>query len=122
MQQHRQPNHQGHHDPYKKVIECIDLCQVWLTAICKELGNIVQGYNNRDKINVNGTNTVKFLTINEIKQMPKDRRDTYAHIVIDYRTQKNDPNPICIMVSGNLIGYPNKLTTRTADIITTKLM
>ena len=77
---------------YKKVIACPELRQVWLKAMCKELGNIAQGYNNGDKINVNGTHTVKFLTLDKIKQIPKDRRVTYARIAVDYRAQKDDPN------------------------------
>ncbi len=39
--------------------------------MCKELGNITQGYSDGDKINVKGTNTVKLLTHEEIKVIPK---------------------------------------------------
>ncbi len=68
---------------YEKVIACPELRKVWLKAMCKELGNIAQGCNDGDKINVKGTNTVKFLTLEEIKQIPKDCRVTYTRIVID---------------------------------------
>jgi len=107
---------------YKKVIACPELREVWIKAMCKELGNIAQGYSDGEDINVQGTNTVKFLTHAEIAAIPKDRTVTYARIVVDYRPQKEDPNRVRITVGGNLIDYPGELTTRTADLTTTKVM
>ena len=72
--------------------------------------------------NEKGTDTVKFLTHQEIADIPVDRTVTYARIVVDYREQKADPNRVRITVGGNLIDYPGELTTRTADLTTTKLM
>jgi len=107
---------------YKKVIACPELREVWMKAMCKELGNIAQGYSDGECINEKGTNTVRFLTHEEIKAIPKDRKITYARIVVDYCEQKDDPNRVRITVGGNLIDYPGELTTRTADLTTTKLM
>ena len=47
---------------------------------------------------------------------------TYARIVVDFRPQKTDPNRVRIIVGGNLIDYPYELTTRTADLTTSKVM
>jgi len=69
---------------YKKVIACPELCAVWMKAMCKELGNIAQGYSDGEGINEKGTNTVRFLTHEEIKAIPKDRKITYARIVVDF--------------------------------------
>ena len=33
-----------------------------------------------------------------------------------YQAHRDDPNRVCITVGGNLINYPNELTTRAADI------
>ncbi|KAL7524505.1 hypothetical protein ACHAXR_000602, partial [Thalassiosira sp. AJA248-18] len=85
--------------------------------MCKELGNISQGYGDEK-----GTNTVRFLTHAEIANIPADRTVTYARVVVDYREQKADPNRMRITVGGNLINYPGELTTCTADLTTTKLM
>ena len=85
--------------------------------MCKELGNISQGW--RDE---KGTNTVQFLTHEEISAIPKDRTVTYARIIIDYRCQYSDPTRVRITVGGNLLNSPGELTTRTADLTTTKLM
>ena len=58
----------------------------------------------------------------EIKNIPKDRIVTYARVVVDYRPQKQDPNRVRITVGGNLINYPGELTTRTADLVTSKIL
>merc|ERR1712155_240657 len=47
---------------------------------------------------------------------------TYARIVMDFCPQKEDPNQVRITAGGNLIDYPHELTTRTADLTTTKIM
>ena len=47
---------------------------------------------------------------------------TYAHIVLDYRPQKEDPNRVRIMEGGNLNNYPFELTTCTSDITASKLL
>ena len=62
------------------------------------------------------------MTHEEIQKIPPDRTVTYARIVIDYRPQKDDPNRLRITMGGNLIDYPDELTTRTADLTTTKIL
>ena len=62
------------------------------------------------------------MTHQEIAAIPADCTVTYARIVVDYRSQKDDPNRVRITVGGNLIDYPGKLTTQTADLTTTKVM
>jgi hypothetical protein len=57
----------------------------------------------------------------DIPTIPKDRLITYARVVVNHPPQKTDPNCIRITAGGNLINYPGKLTTRTADITTSKL-
>ena len=63
-----------------------------------------------------------YMTHEEIKCIPGDRTVTYARIVVDFRPQKTDPNRVRITVCGNLIDYPYELTTRTADLTTSKVM
>ena len=59
----------------------------------------------------------------EIANIPKDRTITYGRIVIDYRPQKEDPNRVRITAGGNLItDYPGDVTTRTADLTTSKIL
>ena len=102
---------------YAKLIADSLLRDVWSKAMCKELGRLAQGYGE-----TKGTNTIKFLTLEEIPCIPDDRVVTYARIVVDFCPQKEDPNRVWITVGGNLINYPGKLTTCTADITTSKIM
>jgi hypothetical protein len=98
------------HDP--------DLKNLWVPAMSKELHRLVQGKTGL----TTGTNTIFFLSHNAIRLIPTDRTVTYARIVIDHRPQKVDPNRVRITVGGNLINYPFELTTRTTDMIYSKLL
>ncbi len=57
----------------------------------------------------------------DIPNISADRTVTYANVVVDFMPQKEDPHCNCITAGGNLINYPGKLTTQTADITTSKL-
>eukprot|EP00804_Cyclotella_cryptica_P003418 CCRYP_018558-RA/>CCRYP_018558-RA protein AED:0.36 eAED:0.21 QI:0/0/0/1/1/0.83/6/0/1396 len=83
------------------------------------LGALAQGDN---KTGAAGTNTIFFLDHTDILNIPSDRTITYARVVVDYRRQKEDPNQVRITVGGNLIDYPGELTTRTADLVTSKIL
>ena len=53
--------------------------------MCKELERLAQGYGETQ-----GTNTISFLTHEEIQCIPRDQTVTYARIVVDYCPQKAD--------------------------------
>ena len=65
-----------------------------------EFGNLAQG---DDKTGGKGTNSIFVMSHNDIANIPKGRTVTYGRIVIDYRTQKADPNRVRITAGGNLI-------------------
>eukprot|EP00804_Cyclotella_cryptica_P024309 CCRYP_020871-RA/>CCRYP_020871-RA protein AED:0.34 eAED:0.32 QI:0/0/0/1/1/1/2/0/475 len=102
---------------YEKLANDPILQTVWKKAMCKELGRLAQGWDGR-----RGTDTIFFMSHDEIKQIPRDQTVTYARIVVNYRPQKDDPNRVRITVGGNLINYPGELTTRTADLTTAKIL
>ena len=52
----------------------------------------------------------------------KGKKPTYARVVVDLRSQKEDPNIVRITAGGNLIKYAGELTTRTADLTTEKML
>ena len=58
----------------------------------------------------------------QVPMIPRDRVVTYACIVVDFRPQKKDPNRVRITAGGNLLQYPGELTTRTADLTTSKIL
>ena len=72
----------------------------------KELARLAQGSELTE-----GTNTVHFMTPDQIQNIPKDHTVTYAHICCNYRPQKSDPFHVRITVGGNLIDYPDEVTT-----------
>ena len=94
------------------------LKKFWVPAMSKELHRLAQG---KEGVTI-GTNTIFFLSHDKIRRILKDRVVTYARIVIDHRPQKDNPNRVRITVGGNLIDYPYELTTRTADMVSNKIM
>ena len=62
------------------------------------------------------------MTHNEINHIPQGRFVTYALLVVDLRPQKDYPIRVIIIAGGNLIKYPGELTTRTADMTTSKIL
>ena len=62
------------------------------------------------------------INLEQIKNILADRIVTYARVVVDFRPQKEDPNRVRIAAGGNLIAYPDKLTTRTADLTMSKIL
>ena len=92
--------------------------ETWQTAFGKNFGGMCQGDNKTGTV---GTDAMFVMTPHDVDNMPADRFATYANIVIDFRLQKEDPHRIQITAGGNLINHPGELTTRTADITTSKL-
>ena len=85
--------------------------------MCVKLGKLTQGYGN-----TSSTNTVPFMNHTMTKNIPKDQTITYGRIDVKYCPQKSDPIQVRITAGGNLIDYPNELTTRTEDLRTTKML
>eukprot|EP00804_Cyclotella_cryptica_P001099 CCRYP_008385-RA/>CCRYP_008385-RA protein AED:0.18 eAED:0.13 QI:0/0/0/1/0.4/0.16/6/0/1406 len=88
---------------YKKLIACPLLRDVWTTAFGKEFGNLAQGDR---KTGEKGTNTMFVMRHAQIRDIPRDRTITYGRVMVDYIP----------------IDYPGKLTTRTADLTTSKIL
>jgi hypothetical protein len=103
---------------YPKLQHDPDLKDLWVPAMSKELHRLAQGKPGITK----ATNTIFFLSHNEIRHIPNHRTVTFARIVIDHQPQKEDPNRIRITVGGNLINYPFELTTCTTDMVSSKLL
>eukprot|EP00804_Cyclotella_cryptica_P014654 CCRYP_012668-RA/>CCRYP_012668-RA protein AED:0.51 eAED:0.40 QI:0/0/0/1/0/0/2/0/482 len=105
---------------YKTLIKLPEMTDIWTTAFGKEFGNLAQG---DLKTGEKGTNTLFVMSHEEIANIPPGGTITYGRIVIDFRPQKADPNRVRITAGGNLIkDYPGELTTRTADLTTSKIL
>jgi hypothetical protein len=103
---------------YKKLQHDPHLKDLWVPAFSKEVHCLAQGKPGVTK----ATNTIFFLSHNEIRHIPNNRTVTYARIVIDHRPHKEDPNRVRITVGGNLINYPFEITTHTTDMVSLKLL
>jgi hypothetical protein len=103
---------------YKKLMKDPVTAETWQTAFGKDFGGMCQG---DDKTGTVDTNAMFVMTPQDVENMPPDRLATYANIIVDFQPQKEDPYRIQICIGGNLINHPGKLTTRTADITTSKL-
>ena len=86
---------------YKKLLSHPLLRDVWLKAIRVKLGSLAQRYGN-----IKGANTLKSMTLEEIKEITKDIVVTYTRRVLDYRPQKEDKNWVRLIVEENSINYP----------------
>jgi hypothetical protein len=103
---------------YRKLVKDPLLKELWLKAMSKKLHRLAQGCTGITK----GTNTIFYLSHADICKIPQDRTVTYVRIVIDHRPQKEDPNCVRITVGGNLIDCPFELTTRTEDMVSSKIL
>ena len=68
-----------------------------MKAMCKGLGRLSKGYGEEGSgYHTKGTNTMRFLDHEGIGKIPRDRVVTYAQFVVNYRSQKKDPNHVRI--------------------------
>jgi hypothetical protein len=96
------------------------MAEVWQMVFGKDFGGMAQG---DDKTGQKGTNSIFVVTHTKIKQAYVDKVTfTYAQIVVDFRPQKEDPYRIRITAGGNLLTYNGNISTRTADLSTSKLL
>ena len=64
---------------YKTLIKDPIMREVWMEAMAKELGHLAQGWGM-----TKGTNTIEFMSHNEIARIPKGKVVTYACIVVNF--------------------------------------
>ena len=103
---------------YRHLIKDEQLRERWINSFSNEIGRLAQG---RKSTNLPGTNTIFFM---KYQNIPADRKKdiTYGRIVVDYRPQKTEPHRTRLTVGGNLINYPDNVSTKTAEINTAKLL
>ena len=66
-----------------------------------------------------GSNTVFFIAKQAV---PQDRKPTYGRLVVSIRPQKKETHRTQLTVGGNLIEYPDNVSTSTADLTTAKIL
>ena len=101
-----------------KLLKINSTRKTWSLGMCKEMGRLLQGF----KGLVEGTNTAFFMDRQQIREIPKDKTVMYACIVVIYCPQKADPHRVRVTVGGNLLNVPEDLSTRTAELTTSKIL
>ena len=69
-----------------------------------------------------GTNTIKFMFLDEIQHTDTYHTVTYARIVCEYPPPKDNPNRAHSTVGGNIIDYPRNLKTCMVELISAKIL
>jgi hypothetical protein len=88
----------------------------WIRAAANEIGRLTHG---NPPHSTTGSQTMHFIAHNAI---PPGRKATYLRIVASIRPQKAEPKRIRFTIGGNLVQYPGKVSTPTADITTAKIL
>ena len=87
---------------------------LWEEANCKEFGRLAQGYKDTA-----GTDTMFFIPRDQI---PRGRKATYLRVVCADRPHKEDPRRVRHTVGGDKIDYPFDVSTKTAGLVTAKII
>eukprot|EP00804_Cyclotella_cryptica_P014175 CCRYP_005592-RA/>CCRYP_005592-RA protein AED:0.28 eAED:0.24 QI:0/0/0/1/0/0/2/0/659 len=100
---------------YEKLANDPLMQNIWTQAMCKELGRLAQGWDGST-----GTDTIFFMSHNEIKNIPKTEQSLTPELS-STTAPKDDPNRDASQ-SGQSHKLPGELTTRTADLTTAKIL
>ena len=99
---------------YEELSKCSDGPK-WIAGNEEEVFRLAQGHGYK----IQGTNTIKFIPVSAI---PKGRKSTYLRVVCAYRPEKPNPFRVRWTVGGDRIDYPGDVSTKTADLVTAKLL
>jgi hypothetical protein len=106
---------------YKHLIKSSQKEHWEIATMCKEQGRLFQGYRcPKGEHGTQGTDTsCKFI---RKQDLPPGKKPTYVRTVVDYREQKADPYRVRNTVGGNLIDFPGDVSTKGADLVTSKIL
>jgi hypothetical protein len=88
----------------------------WLYSTANEFGCLTKGVAPHMP---SGSETMRYLFHH---QLPPGRQATYARFVATERPHKAETKRVRLTVGGNLVHYPDKVSTPTADLSTVKLL
>jgi hypothetical protein len=100
---------------YRQLIQDETTFPVWNKLSANEFGHLAQGVGRR----IEGFNTILFIPRQAI---PKGKIVTYGRFVVEIRPRKTETHRVCLTVGGNLIQYPGDVSTRSADLTTSKCL
>jgi hypothetical protein len=98
---------------YRHLIKDTRTVTFWNKAAANEFGRLAQGVGDR----IDGSNTFFFIPRQAV---PKGKIITYGWFVVDIRPNKSEVHRVRLTVGGNLIQYLGDVSTRSADLTTSK--
>ena len=90
----------------------------WIASMTDEFGRLCQGLGPNSDMPT-GSETMFFIPKHSI---PKGRTVTYARVVCADRPEKTNPKRVRITCGGDRIEFPGDVSTKTADIVTVKVL
>jgi hypothetical protein len=100
---------------YHHLIKDTSTFTIWNKAAANEFGRLAQGAGDR----IEGSKTIFFIPRQAV---PKGKIVTYGRFVVDIRPNKSEIHRVRLTVGGNLIKYPGDVSTRSADLTTSKCL
>jgi hypothetical protein len=100
---------------YRHLINDASTFTIWNKAAANEFGRLAQGVGDR----IEGSNTIFFIPRQAV---PKGKIVTYGRFVVDIRPKKSEIHRVRLTLGGNLIQYPGDVSTRSADLTTSKCL
>jgi hypothetical protein len=98
---------------YRHLINDASNFTIWNEAAANEFGRLAQGVGNR----IDGSNTLFFIPRQAV---PKGKNVTYGRFVVDIRPKKSEVHRVRLTVGSNLIQCQGDVSTRSADLTTSK--
>ena len=89
--------------------------KIWKRSIGNELGRLSDGIPGR----VRGTKAVRWI---HKKEIPKNKKVTYANMVCDYRPLKEEKYRVRLTIGGDKLEYNNETASPTANLVDTKIL
>jgi hypothetical protein len=100
---------------YRHLIKDDSTFAVWNKAAANEFGRLAQGVGDR----IEGSNTIFFIPCQAVS---KRKIISYGRFVVDIRPNKFEIHRVRLTVGGNLIQYMGDVSTRSADLTTSKCL
>jgi hypothetical protein len=100
---------------YRGLIANKDTFPTWDRAAENEFGRLAQGVGGRIEV----SNTIYCIPRSEFQP---NKRVTYGRFVVDVRPNKEEVHRVRLTVGGNLIKYDGDISTRSADLNTSKCL
>jgi hypothetical protein len=100
---------------YRGLISYDETFPTWYRAAVNDFRRLAQGVGGR----IEGSNTIFFIPSSDV---PRNKTVTYGRFVVDVRPNKEEVHRVRLTVGRNLIKHDGDVSTRSADLTTSKCL